>query len=468
MPSPNFDNLNLSIENPHLTSGSMDNQAPLELLKKKIEEIKEAQNTNSPLELDILELPIVNSFLLSEKTGSKEILKFIKEFDQSVWNILIKALTFGNIQDLLFNETAADKELLQLLIKNHNIYLESKIDTWLMMDQIFSKNLLEAVLASNWEQDEQYLSSYLPFIRNIPEEEAEKILKNPSQHKIFMQLAGNFINLPPDTSEILGFDLAKLVTAWRMINYDKKEYSLATFEHGKATFELEKEHPGSVKFLMKNYGICDFNRYPPEILLRQIDLHKEKVPYGAYFFARADHNNALGKDQAILMGITANLPKINLKILEVDNLQDLAKKLVFLSTKFGPMNYLIIAGHGDGQSIQLGIEPRSLENKSRSYRLNNEDIENINDDPNIQERFLKPKAPIFINSCSAGVKDGIAQKIAEKLNTLVMGPDAKNKLIFLEALFNDGEIAFFPSYTNPENKNVSCVYYNGKKGSFSI
>ena len=124
--------------------------------------------------------------------------------------------------------------------------------------------------------------------------------------------------------------------------------------------ELENERPGSARYLTDNFGIVCFSRYPIETLIKQYDERDEKnKPFGVYVTARMDHNGSMydfnKRDKINILSSKTELNGFGLKIIEVNNTVDAAKKIINLTNTLNrKVSFLFINAHGSPNSLALG------------------------------------------------------------------------------------------------------------------
>ena len=80
-------------------------------------------------------------------------------------------------------------------------------------------------------------------------------------------------------------------------------------ENMKTVLYLEQQRPGICQVLRKEFGIRNFFRYPPEILINQYDTSDSAVKKGIVATALYDHNGAFSQDssQKAMRGLFAQL-----------------------------------------------------------------------------------------------------------------------------------------------------------------
>jgi len=225
---------------------------------------------------------------------------------------------------------------------------------------------------------------------------------------------------------------------------------------------LESERPGSAKYLTDNFGIVCFSRYPIEALIKQYDDRDEtNSPFGIYATARTDHNGSMytfnKQDKIEILSSKAQLNDYALKIIEVDNTVDAAKKIINLTKKLNKkVSFMFVNAHGDAESMSLG--------KFNSFRsdLNIDDISKPGTKKFFQ--YFEEGATLVLSSCLTGSEKGIAEEIAKTsgMTVIASGQFTRgiNKLE-IEKYKNNGLKFDVTFYTDKKNK--SNVIFNEKK-----
>lgn len=228
--------------------------------------------------------------------------------------------------------------------------------------------------------------------------------------------------------------------------------------------QLEKSLPGAVRLLHTEYGICEFKRYPLEMLVEQAKVHGQDVPYGIALYPREDHNDAFDQEFQVVLPklFDQTRDKFVTRIFEIHSRYDLGRALLRLKRNF-PLNkisYAILAGHGAEDLIEFGgYEPGRSDSggyidtthvrKSRSLR------------GTIKEMFVEEPSIAFF-SCSTGKEGGIAQNLSEVLNAHVEAPDIPTSVSDIEVSYLEGKPILHVSYSKGEGAR-NMVYKEGKK-----
>lgn len=212
-------------------------------------------------------------------------------------------------------------------------------------------------------------------------------------------------------------------------------------------FKLENKAPGLTEWLRATQGVKFLARYPIDLLLDQFNYKDDsKTPWGILVYPYSDHSGAFYEDSWFLSTIRSQInglsKKYRIRIVEGEGLT-LAKILVRLHKKYGPVSFGFIGGHGDKSSIEFGenfvITKRQLENGKGTKRF-------------IQK--LCPKdTPIILNSCLTGKTDGIAQSLS-KLGLVVDAPVKSVHLSKIEFHHKNGRM------------EINATYHKAKKNRF--
>jgi hypothetical protein len=184
---------------------------------------------------------------------------------------------------------------------------------------------------------------------------------------------------------------------------------------------LEGQRPGSAKYLTDNFGIVCFSRYPIEVLLKQYDERdKSDVPFGIYATGRTDHNGSMyafnKKGKIEELSSKTELNGYTLKIIEVNNTVDAARKIINLTKKLNKKaSFMFVNAHGNSEEIALG--------QFNNFRpdLNIKDISK----PGTKKFFdyFEEGATLVLSSCLTGSEKGIAEEIANTSGMTVIASD---------------------------------------------
>lgn len=257
-----------------------------------------------------------------------------------------------------------------------------------------------------------------------------------------------------------GLQPEKLMEAWRESdardaeNQDQKEYAWVLRLNLGRIIELEKERPGSTKYLAEEFDIQSFGRYPREILLRQFDERENtSLPYGIFIFPKYDRNGTFYTMPAISELAWELENDYLIRVVEVGSNLELVKTLRKLNQKYGrgqKIAFGLICAHGSADSLTWG---RNHQDKTMTEDL----------DHRLVNRLLKyfTDHPIFIFfSCLTG--RNFAQVVSEKMGAKVYAPDGKGGPGEIVAINLPTELQI--SYIGPGIKTIPTrVFDRGKE-----
>ena len=181
--------------------------------------------------------------------------------------------------------------------------------------------------------------------------------------------------------------------------------------------KLESIYPGASKFLLEQFGIKSFGRYPLELLIHQYSHRYDKEkPYGVLLYPRDDWNGAFSTDGEVLENLLTRIRSLdfNLRIYECEDKVDLVSALNDARHKFGKISFAVIGGHGSKDSIQFGDKNDS------DHNLYKEDLLKKGA-PAVTHAFVENPS-IILQSCSTGIQNGIGQQMSS-MGAKVYAPD---------------------------------------------
>jgi hypothetical protein len=176
---------------------------------------------------------------------------------------------------------------------------------------------------------------------------------------------------------------------------------------------IEKDRPGGAKLLNESYGICEFNRYPTEMMIDQIDNHDKDVPYGAVFFPAEDESDAFDQNKEVLKQLYDGTKGRHIsRVFEVDEKSSFARFLVTLRLKYKhKIDFMILVAHGEKYGLRFSWKSRL-----------NKDIVNESTSIDSIKEMMTDEPSIALISCSTGAEDGFAQIASYKLEARVQAP----------------------------------------------
>lgn len=297
---------------------------------------------------------------------------------------------------------------------------------------------------------------------NVNDRERQPILSELVQYQFehgkTKQLLNIIYELMRDVNPLLGHILAgevigrynlnskEILEAWDKTSqpYDlalppwKNGFLPVAYENNLETIiHLETEKPGATKYLMENFGIKCFGRYPTELLLKQFKNAQDQKPYGVILFPVNDHNGAFYGYRNTFTHLLQDLEdQYDLRVVEASNKFDIAKKLITFREVYQPkISFAIIGGHGTKDSIQFG----------RSYKESNNLITEDLMGHGIQKTsgFFENNPTIILSSCSTGKEKGIGHRLSETWGATVIAPDNDTAVDEIHAYVNRGPTVHF-------------------------
>ena len=241
--------------------------------------------------------------------------------------------------------------------------------------------------------------------------------------------------------------------------------------------ELERFQKGAVRELYNRFGILAFGRYPLELLQRQYETRDDtSSPWGALVVARADHNGAFFNQIPYeAFGKLNTIPRI----VEVDHQVGLARRFLAMEQRGYPKaSYLSVNAHGEVDRVYFGWNTFEKEDGSPSMETfdrrhvllkrqqSARTLGSMAPRRTFQERFLLPKAPVLLNSCSTGAKEGIAQEVSKDWKGhQVIGPEMPSAISHLSVSEHEGIVSVDQVEYRDENDNempTPAIYESGK------
>lgn len=304
------------------------------------------------------------------------------------------------------------------------------------------------------------------FAKGVDHASSANVLPRELGGKLRSLLERSKNNNTKDILENYGLDSKKLVKTWAH-NSRRKEKKSVVERNLENIKILESKHPGSSKQLFEEFGIENFGRYPPEVLLQQYENRNNKdLPYGVMIMNKADHNGAFYYDTQVIDDMNKQLEDVGygIRIIECNSKIDMLSSLDNLNTRYGKnqkMEFAVIGAHGNRTGILLGRPSSNFAHffsdlaqgffKSSKYTLNRGDMNK----PIFQrlKGYFKENPTWLLWSCSTGKRfRGIGKKISKELGAQVIAPD-KPFSIHSVTITKDREdrLQFNQKY---ENKNL--------------
>ncbi|MFA5987394.1 MAG: hypothetical protein WC797_01955 [Candidatus Paceibacterota bacterium] len=193
-----------------------------------------------------------------------------------------------------------------------------------------------------------------------------------------------------------------LLNIWLTINAGESEHMLPLNMRNVA--ELEKERPGSVEFLYREYGIKIFGRYPVNLLIKQVDAEGDtKTPYGIVVYPKSDYNGAFYENKGIFSSLGEQLgDEYLIRFSEAKSGPDFLYRIYSASKKFGKISFAVVGGHGEQTSIQYG-------NPSASDSFVYLKDLGMSGASKVSRHFIDEPTFILV-SCETGKGEGMAQR----------------------------------------------------------
>lgn len=234
---------------------------------------------------------------------------------------------------------------------------------------------------------------------------------------------------------------------------DPKNFDLVLQRNLGRLREIEKIESGASQFLYKEFGICDFGRYPLEVLVDMVrNYNNKEKPYGLVIFPRDDHNGAFYGGLDSFKNLYGQLNgEFLLRIVECENKTDIARSLLKLDKLYSSdddsgqkISLLILGGHGEKNSIEFG-------GKDKKHKLHIDDL--AGSGVRKTNKFFIENPTFILNSCSTGVQKGIGQELSEIFKAKVIAPKIPVPLPKLKAIKNEnGNFEFDAEFIGQDSK----------------
>jgi hypothetical protein len=230
-------------------------------------------------------------------------------------------------------------------------------------------------------------------------------------------------------------------------------------------FSLEDQRQGISRFLYKEFGIRNFERYPESLVVAEYDeFEGGENPYGILLEATHDWNGAFSawSQGEILERLFEQIgERYALRIAEAKSKQDIARLLIRLKRKYGDhhkISFAFIGGHGSESSILFG----------GPYRRNTLFLEDLTGKGVARTGdFFEPHPTIVLVSCSTGAEGGIGQELSRVLGAKVIAPQVPTNLKNINAALTEDGIDFDIEYdktpTAGSDQESAGVYSRGEK-----
>ena len=237
---------------------------------------------------------------------------------------------------------------------------------------------------------------------------------------------------------------------WEYIGGNIDEYlSEYSYEPAVKAFEamaeLEEKLPGCVKELHEKFGLMNFQRYPKEILLNQLQETDPQKETGLLIFAESDWNGAFDNQAGIWSKAYEHLKDtLNFRIIECGSGTSLARQLIKTKQDFEKgVSLGVLSSHSDQEGFLLG--------EDHDDKINGDNLkENV---ANLKEIFTED-AQFLANACSSGVLGGWLSDFSKGARIRAVGPDRPAGII---------DISFLGKEVVPEYQDSDAYagYQNG-------
>jgi hypothetical protein len=260
-------------------------------------------------------------------------------------------------------------------------------------------------------------------------------------------------NLVKEDLSSLGFDANEFLRIWD-INGNKGKFTNAVIERNmERIYELE---PTVAKFLFEEFGIMEFERYPKDMLKRQYEKSDDaETPYGIIVMPRIDqgeHAGAFAQNTQAFQELFDQIKdELNMRVLEVESKQDLARMLITLNRKYGDENkisFALAGGHGSLGLITLG-EGKHARDFILKKDLKGRGVQRASN-------FFVEHPTFVLFSCSTGKEGGFAQDLSQEYNASVIATDSDTSL---NSIQKTGE-AHNPSFDVQYGSGAKTIQYD--------
>lgn len=263
-----------------------------------------------------------------------------------------------------------------------------------------------------------------------------------------------------------GLDPEDLVKAWNLNSSDRKKLNKVKVgmsyiyrENLRVLRSLEQKHPGSAAVLGEKFGIKNFGRYPPELLVDQFEgLSDIETPYGLAIFPYADHNGSFSNlDRELRDLFMQTRGHHRIRVIETGGKMGIARRLISLDKQYGSRNkisFALIAGHANPDSIHFG------EGSNTAIRA--EDL--LGRGFQQTSKFFDEKPTLIISGCRVGVIGGIAQKLSRTFGTEVIAPDDfSSGISSIKVTYENGRPSFKVKFSRATKGEGATVFDEGEK-----
>ena len=224
--------------------------------------------------------------------------------------------------------------------------------------------------------------------------------------------------------------------------------------------ELDTEIPGSAKDLHEKLGINNFQRYPKEILLNQLNNIDQEKEIGLLIFATADHNGAFDNQTEIWNKIyNERKDDLNFRIVECDSSTSLDDQLLKVKQDFSKkISFASFSAHSYPEGFSLNGEVTG------DGFVGPENIKKLSS--NMKDMFAD-NAQVLANACSSGAINGWVKDLSKETKIKAVGPDRPAAIKNIDFLGKEIIPSYYDGSLDSQN-NIDSRYYKGfllsKKG----
>lgn len=218
--------------------------------------------------------------------------------------------------------------------------------------------------------------------------------------------------------------------------------------------QLEAHQSGLTRFLEKEFGIRNFDRYPEEMLIDQYENRENKeVSYGIILNPADDYSGAFSEDYTHWQKLREQLDgKYSIRIIECESKWDIARALINLDRTYGDkqkVSFALIGGHGTEKMIKFGGD-------DARHRLHVDDLQGSGVEK--VKKFFTENPTIILLSCSTGAESGIAEELSRVMHAQVLAPKTPTSVKDINAQLTDDNIVFSIEWDEPE---IGRIYQKG-------
>jgi len=386
-------------------------------------------------------LDIISDFFEGKETYPEY---FFSGFEENKRNSLLVAASFETLLSL-FNGTDEQKETALTLLEKH-------VDHMNNIEPGVFNNFLSTVNGIYKKRDilPDHLKERIDSIiySNAYDHKAKKVRAqtildaffNPTYAQGLVDVAES---ITCDIAKSYGLNPEESTRIWRATatSGDYLERNFETMEF------LEREQPGSVSILNKDFGVLCFGRYPKEMLLRQFNMRNDdKYPYGIVISPKNDNNSTFFDYSSLLEPIDKLKDLYELRAIEVEDKLDIAKIFRMLQKRYHShkITFAFVRGHGYKYGISFGLGKREEIPENRGKFLHSEDI----DDPRFENylQYFEDSPTFILSSCNTGRPGGIAENFSKKFNANIIAPTKITPIDSIETRIYEGKPTFLVKY----------------------